>query len=449
MHEPEKKSSGNETARMLKRVAIVSPYFPPSTLAGVHRARFLARHLPAAGWEPVVICVHEKHHEERLDPGLAALVPKNARVIKVDAFPSRWMRTFGVGDLSIRAYWQLRKALIHLLQTETIDCVFITAAPYYSTLLAGMVKRRFKLPVVLDFQDPWVSNWGGSLPKWSKGGIAHRLSTWLEPRAIRAADHIVSVSDGQNQEMHSRYPWLQSTQLSALAIGGDPADYVFLRDNPLQDNEVKLSAGVVNLSFVGTLMPRTGPVLEALFKAVALLRVERPELVARLRLNFIGTSNQPNGHRDFRVQPFALAAGLTDLVTETPQRVAYLEALNLLANSQGILLLGSDEPHYTASKIYPAILSGTPMLGIFHRASSAVKILRDCGNSLVIDFENADGLATLTREIARALELLVEHPEQLAPPDAKSVAPYGAQALAVQFATIFDDAARKNAEALA
>jgi hypothetical protein len=59
---------------MSDRVAvIVSPFFPPSTLAGVHRARHLAKHLPAAGWQPIVLCVDEAGHEERLDPALAAL----------------------------------------------------------------------------------------------------------------------------------------------------------------------------------------------------------------------------------------------------------------------------------------------------------------------------------------------------------------------------------------
>src|SRR5262249_61514311 len=60
-----------------RSVVIVSPYFPPSTLAGVHRARHLAKHLPQAGWTPIVLCVDESLHEERLDHGLARLVPAN------------------------------------------------------------------------------------------------------------------------------------------------------------------------------------------------------------------------------------------------------------------------------------------------------------------------------------------------------------------------------------
>src|SRR5438309_1334361 len=44
-----------------------------------------------------------------------------------------------------------------------------------------------------------------------------------------------------------------------------------------------------------------------------------------------------------------------------------------------ILLLGSSERHYTASKLYPALLAKRPMLALFHEASSVVDILRHVG----------------------------------------------------------------------
>ena len=79
---------GGATGRrgMPRRVLIVSPYFPPSTVAGVHRARHLATHLPAAGWEPTVLCVDKAYHTERLDPGLAELLPPGIDIVKVPAF---------------------------------------------------------------------------------------------------------------------------------------------------------------------------------------------------------------------------------------------------------------------------------------------------------------------------------------------------------------------------
>ena len=70
---------------MTRRCLIVSPHFPPSTVAGVHRARHLAKHLPAHGWEPVVIAVDPAQHVEAQDPELRGLVPAGLRIIETGA----------------------------------------------------------------------------------------------------------------------------------------------------------------------------------------------------------------------------------------------------------------------------------------------------------------------------------------------------------------------------
>ena len=87
---------------MTRTCIIVSPYFPPSTLAGTHRARHLAKHLPAAGWTPVVVTVDEAYHE-RADHSLAALVPASVEVVKVLALSARLCRPLGLGDIGLRA----------------------------------------------------------------------------------------------------------------------------------------------------------------------------------------------------------------------------------------------------------------------------------------------------------------------------------------------------------
>jgi hypothetical protein len=264
------------------------------------------------------------------------------------------------------------------------------------------------------------------------------LATILEPRAVRAADHIVSVSEGANAELRERYPDLRAEDISAIPIGGDPTDFDWLRQHPPANQTVRLDDGTINLCYVGTFLPRAGPVVDALFRAVAALRQRRPELAARLRLVFVGTSNQPDSVGDFKVTGRAEAAGVADLVRETPQRISYLEALGLLARADGILLLGSDEPHYTASKIYPAILSGRPTLGIFHAASSVCTVLRECGRSLVIDFNDLGELEGKAGNIEAALELLVTQPDRLPPANPSAFEPYTARGTAGRFAGILD-----------
>ena len=136
--------------------------------------------------------------------------------------------------------------------------------------------------------------------------------------------------------------------------------------------------------------------------------------------------------------PFAQAAGVADMVREAPRRLPYLDALGVLARSDALLLIGSDEPHYTASKIYPALMSSRPYLSLFHAASSAHQILSEAGGGVALSFSNDEDLAVLVPDLARALRMLVEHGHTFGPPNQDAVVPYSAEHVARRFASIFD-----------
>ena len=91
----------------MKKILILYPHFPPSNLAGVHRPRLFAQHLPAFGWKPIILTVHEKYYEEALDWNLVKLLPRSLRIEKVNAFPLTRPRM--VGDIGLRAFFQLYK----------------------------------------------------------------------------------------------------------------------------------------------------------------------------------------------------------------------------------------------------------------------------------------------------------------------------------------------------
>ncbi len=427
---------------VMKKVLIVSPYFPPSTLAGVHRARHLAKHLPAAGWQPFVLCVDERFHAESLDPGLAELLPADLRTVKTKALPLWLTKSLGVSDLGLRAFFHLKSAAGKILGNDAVDAVLITGSPFYPMLLSGWLKRRYGVPVVLDFQDPWVSSFGAAQPRFSKAGLAHWLATRLEPHALRHADFVTSVSDVQNAEMASRYPWFDAGKMAAIPIGGDADDYTALRLEANRTKRPPLAHGHIDFSYVGTFLPRSAVTARVLFAALAELRRTAPELAEKLRFNFVGTSNHPDDRTTYRFRPLAEAAGVGDLVAETPQRIPYLDALGVLANSDVILMLGSDEPHYTASKIYPGLMSGRPFLSLFHNASSAHRILAAAGGGHALSFATPEELGALTPRLAAAIRDLATAPDTAGTPRLETIAPYSACAVAGRFAEIFDAAAR-------
>lgn len=423
----------------MRRVLLVSPHFPPSTLAGVHRSRHLAKHLPAHGWQPRVVTVDPRFHAEPLDHDLARLVPGSVAVRRVGAIPARLARPFGVGDVSLRGFLHLRAAIADEIRRAPPQVALLTGGPFYALLLAGLIRERHGVPVVLDFQDPWVSDAGASASRWSKRGLAHRLALRLEPHAVGHASAITSVSDTQNMQMVARYPFLKPVPTAAIPIGIDPDDFAELRAMPPRNATHPFEPGKVNLSYVGTALPRAEAALATLMRAAQRLEARAPALARRLRLNFVGTSNQPGETSpEGRVTAIARAAGVAHLVAETPRRVPYLEALSLLARSDGLLLIGSDEPHYTASKIHPALMSGRPFLSLFHAASSSHRILSEAGGGLAFAFADTAELPALEEPLAEGLRRLAAEPASLGSADPGVCRRYTADAVAEAYADLFD-----------
>ncbi|HEY1980212.1 MAG TPA: hypothetical protein VGH13_08985, partial [Xanthobacteraceae bacterium] len=303
------------------------------------------------------------------------------------------------------------------------------------------------VPVILDFQDPWVSVWGAKQPAWSKAGLSHRLASGFEPAAVRNASFITSVSEGQNEEMAARYPWLDPSRMAAIPIGGDPEDFNGVRDTPAVRDIFADRDDVLQLSYVGSYWPAAAAPFEVFLKGVARLRAAHPELMKRLRLNFVGT-DAASGGETFQVRPIAEALRVADCVREFPKRLPYLDALAVMARSDGLLLIGSDESHYTASKIYPALMSGRPYLSLFHRLSNANTILSAAGGGIALAFSDAHELASLEGQVADALAKLAFAPDSLGKIDPAAAAPHEARTIAKKYAEIFERASNGAQAAL-
>ena len=151
----------------------------------------------------------------------------------------------------------------------------------------------------------------------------------------------------------------------------------------------------------------------------------------------------PTTARPIAFRPLAEAAGVGDLVSETPQRIPYLDALEVLANSNVILLLGSDEPHYTASKIYPGTDVGTAVpVVIPQREQRASHSRRRPAAALRCRLQRRRNLTHLRLGLRRRSGSLATAPDAVGKPRLETIAPYSARAVAGRFAEIFDAVAR-------
>ena len=374
--------------RDVRRVLMVSPHFPPDSSAASHRVRLLAPYLAENGWEPTIVTVDERDYEGGLETALNALVPDTLRVVRCRAWSAGWTRAVGFGDLGLRAFSSIRRTCRRLLQQERFDALFVTVYPVYTALLGPLLKREFNVKFVLDYQDPWVGSWGLTVGGGAAGSVdlrsrlSRRLATWLEPVAVTAADAITAVSSGTYEEVAARIPEARNIPRLSLPLGWDRGDFLRLGDSTRPN--VGGTDGRINLVYVGTILPNGVDTLRALLEGVRRLREDEPLLYGRLRLSFLGTSNQFTPDAPVRVLPIAAELGVQEAVTEVAPRIPYADALAVLRQADGILLLGSTESHYTASKLYPALLAGRPILAAFHRASSVVDILGRVGGGTAV-----------------------------------------------------------------
>jgi hypothetical protein len=389
----------------MKRLALLSTYFPPGNVAGVHRARLLSQYLPEFGWEPTIVTTHSRYYEERLDAALTTLLPAKVKVVYTRALPTKPIRL--VGDLGIRALWWHYRALCDLAARRKFDFLLITVASHYSSVLGRLIHRRFGIPYGIDYQDPWISESPRVQPVLSKVWANDKLARMLEPWALRDAALITGVAPGYFAGVLERNPGLAARVVTtSMPIGGSESDFEIVRSAPRQLFLYDPDDGYFHLIYAGALLPAGVTIVDAFLQGLARLRSTSPATAARLRVHFVGTGRFVDDPQGYQVLPLARIAGVEDLVTEHPHRIGYVDSLNHLVRANAVLVLGSTERHYTPSKLFLAVLSRRPVLAVLHEASTAVDILAAAraGRTIVLP----EGGTPDPAFIARELEALVE-----------------------------------------
>src|SRR5471032_432041 len=206
----------------MKRVALIAPEFPPSNTAGAHRPRLFAKHLQEFGWTPTVFTVKREEIEGPLDPMLEQLVDPALDVVRTGALPVRPIRL--IGDIGIRSLGHHASALGAATKRGEIDATVLFGPPWFSFVLGPLMRRRFGTPYVVDYIDPWVSDWTASHAFPSKAWFYHRAAIAIEPTVLRSAAHVTAVSQGILTDLRARYPWLDPQRLTAMPYGAEPDD---------------------------------------------------------------------------------------------------------------------------------------------------------------------------------------------------------------------------------
>jgi hypothetical protein len=378
----------------MKNLLIIYPHWHPVNLAGVHRPRLAGNFMKEFGWQPIVLTVEQKYYEEKPDPDFERTFSQDFEVHRAGAFPITKPRI--VGDIGLRAFFHLYQGAKNIIKSGSIDFIWIPIPSFYSALLGRLLYRQTKVAYGIDYIDPWVRDITG------RNDWRHKLSNWLarilEPIAVKRAALITGVSYEYYKpvlERNFRYRKLlavkegsvqqlnQSTDLPInrsddpplyhidFPYGFDPKDHQIKLENIQypwsKENKVK------PWIYAGAFLPNSSLLLKLFFEVIGEMR-RSGKWDEQIRLYFIGTG----GYQGKKIAEYANDNGIDDIVNEDRSRNPYLYVLNFLSAADTVMVLGSTEKHYTASKVYQALLSERPVWAVFHLQSSAVKVMEEC-----------------------------------------------------------------------
>lgn len=399
----------------MRTVLIIYPHWPPSNLVGVHRVRLIANNLTQNGWHPLVLTIHEDDYEEPPSPELNQLVSKDVEVIKARARkPISLLGKRLIGDIGLRGFFSLKNAAYQLCEERQIDFAWFSIPSWYPPLLGRGLRKKYHVHFGIDYQDPWVFPLPEGTPIISRAQLSQWASRILEPIALKHCHLITGINTAYFQGAINRNQHKKNTAVADFQLGFDPDDHnKEVEATPPWDSRKRV------ILYPGAYLPLSAPFYRGLFSAIQQL-IEEGKWPKDVLLAFIGTSRT-----DRPIHALAQEFNCSETIIEIPQRLPFLEVQQHLRTVLGSMVIGSPEPHYSASKVFQCILCKRPILAILHQQSEAMSILRSCQADTYSIGYHADN-AMFAAEIKEKLFLLILNEGKDWNPDISQLQPFHA-----------------------
>jgi hypothetical protein len=429
----------------MKKVLVITYYWPPSGGSGVQRWLKCVRYLREFGWEPVVYTVSNGEYPV-LDAELEKEIPEGVEVIRrpiwepyqlykrftgqkkdqrvvsgflKDKKPSlasriaMWIR----GNIFIpdaRRFW-IRPSARYLrsyLRAHPVDMIVSTGPPHSMHLIALRLKKSLGLPWVADFRDPWTNidfYQELMLSKW-----ADRRHHSLEKQVVTLADRVVVVG----RVMQEEFTVIAGRPIDVVTNGYDEADLVHV---PAEARDRAFS-----IAHIGMLNQHRNH--EAFWEALAELCASEPGFREDLRVRLIGKVDHS--------ARASISRHSLDAQVEIIDSLPHAEAVAQQGRAQLLLLSINDTPNargVITGKLFEYLASGRPVFCIGPVDGDAAAIIQDARAGTVAGFRDKAAIRQALLGYYRAyraggLEV-----------DSQGVEQYSRKALTSKFANLFEE----------
>lgn len=432
-----------------RRVLIVSPHFSPINAPDMQRVRMMLPYVRENGWEPVVLATDPALVEGGVhEPLLEKSYPSDIRVVRSGGIPANYTRWAHFGSLWWRCGASMRAAGERLLREERFDLVFFSTTFFDAFSLGPRWRRKFGVPYVLDYQDPWINDYYERTGTPPPGGrFKFGLSQWLarrrEPDAVGAASGLIAVSGAYGDGLVRRYPWLDRSRVAVLPFATDRNDFRLAKQHQPEKPIIDFGDGMRHFVYAGRCGPDMSTSLGIIFRSFRKFLASNPGEARRTRFHFIGTDYAPPPRGREWAAPVARAEGVSEFVHEHCYRVPYFDCLHYLTHADGLLVVGSNDASYSASKLFPYVLSERPLLVVFHERSPVLRMAREMGCDQCFGFDQPEDLDSVSESVFRSW-YMEGGMSRVPPADKERIIPHTAEVMTRQLTAYFDEAVRPS-----
>ncbi|MFK5856903.1 MAG: glycosyltransferase family 4 protein [Bacteroidota bacterium] len=396
----------------MKRVLIITYYWPPSGGGGVQRWVKFAKYLQEFNIEPIVLTVDPKLASYAIiDESMISELPNDIKVfttksrepfniykkftakkeIPFGGFAneerpgitqkiSRFIRgNFFIPDARIGWNKFAYRKAIELIEKFDIETV-ITSSPPHSTQLIGLkLKRDKSINWIADLRDPWTDIYYYN--RMYHSPIAKKLDLKKEFDVLNNADKVIVVSQSIKSLFASKITPSQKDKISVISNGYDSDDF---KSNNYNINDR------FTITYTGTLADNYN--IDGFLKA--LISVVNKFGESKIKIQFVGRVTSK--YQDI------INKSILKQICSFEGHVAHKASISHLKNANALFLAIPYEPQnegILTGKLFEYLAARKPIVGVGPVDGDAAVIINECEAGKMFNYSDVQEISNYIIEL--------------------------------------------------
>jgi glycosyltransferase involved in cell wall biosynthesis len=376
----------------VKRVLLISYYYPPLGDVGGLRALGFSKYLSHFGWKPYVLTVAnpdksycsiaDNKAPYGIDVFRSYSIINLTRVIgKLNGFLALILKKFRkesrtnifadllcLPDIFIGWIPLTYLKALKIIRKHDIDEIYVSCMPFSSSIIALLLKRKTQKPIILDLRDPITGHGTDTF----SGRFHESVNKSIEKYTLKYFDRVLFVTKETRENYLKTYPWLNTK--SNCIYNGFFGEYLPKRSISLYDK--------FTITYVGNYYAETDD-SDLIFEALRNIVLENSISFGNIRFLYIGAQC---GWIRRTAEKFELC----DIV-ESLEQVSREESIEVLFKSPVIYIRILRD--MISTKLFEGLATGRPLLAATSNEEVKEMIKRYSPHSALTEPHDAGALA--------------------------------------------------------